>query len=73
MNSIQKYTKYHGQLIDFKFTVTIKDIEKFIELQYAKAILVSKNTSMCDLCGKLYGPPNFCNTVSRNSFIYVNN
>ena len=32
MNSIQKYTTYHGQLTNSKFTVTIKDIEKFIEL-----------------------------------------
>ena len=35
MNSIQKYTTYHGQLTDSKFTVTVRDIEKFIEPQYA--------------------------------------
>ena len=73
MNSIQKYTTYRGQLTDSKFTVTIKNIEKFIELQYTRAILVFKNTSMFDLWDKLYSPPIFCNTVSRNSFMSIIN
>ena len=71
MMFIQKYKTYQGQQTDSKFTVTVTDIEKFIELQYDRGILVSKNTSMSDLWDKLYGPPIFCNTVSRNSFMSI--
>ena len=59
MNSIKKYTTYHEQLTDSKFTVIVTDIEKFIGLQYARGILASKNTSVSDLWDKLYGPPFF--------------
>ena len=65
MMSIHKYTTYQGQLTDSKFTVTVTDIEKFIETQYAKGIHVFKNNNLWD---KLYDPDIICNAMRRNSF-----
>ena len=52
-------------MTDSTFTVTVTYIEKFIEPQYARGIIVFKST---DLWDKLYGPPIICNTMSRNNF-----
>ena len=48
--------------------MSVQDIEKFIGIQYARGVLLAKNTPVTELWNSQHGSPIFSNTMNRNNF-----